>query len=71
MELTNLLSAIIYKCGCVVLLSGNMANPIRATPTLRGTEAVNFMKEVLHEQKHPSGNRIALLKQAEKIKFNC
>ncbi|MCK5040548.1 MAG: hypothetical protein KAR87_06285 [Candidatus Aenigmarchaeota archaeon] len=48
-----------------------MAKPIRATPTLRGTEAVNFMKEVLHEQKHPSGNRIALLKQAEKIKFNC
>jgi len=25
------------------------------------------MKEVLYEQKHPSKNRIALLKQAEKI----
>jgi len=54
-----------------IIISDNMAKPIRATPTLRGIEAVNFMKEVLYEQRHPSKNRIALLKQAEKIKFNC
>ncbi len=48
-----------------------MAKPIRATPTLRGMEAVSFMKDVLYEQKHPSKNRIALLREATKIKFNC
>ncbi len=48
-----------------------MAKPIRSTPTLKGLDAVNFMKEVLYEQKHPSNDRIAILKQAAKIQFNC
>lgn len=28
-----------------------MAKPIRATPTLKGIEAVNFIKEVIKEEK--------------------
>lgn len=47
-----------------------MAKPIRATPTLKGTEAINFIKEVVKEQKRPSKARINLIKEASKIKFN-
>ena len=47
-----------------------MAKPIRATPTLKGNEAINFIKEVLKEEKNPSKVRINLMKEATKIKFN-
>lgn len=47
-----------------------MAKPIRATPTLKGEEAKNFIKEVLQEQKNPSKARVKLIIDAGKIKFN-
>ena len=47
-----------------------MAKPIRATPTLKGIDAINFIKEVLKEGKNPSKARINLIKEAAKIKFN-
>ena len=47
-----------------------MAKPIRATPTLKGNEAINFIKQVLKEEKNPSKARINLIKEAIKIKFN-
>ena len=47
-----------------------MAKPIRATPTLKGIDAVNFIKEVLKEERSPSKARINLIKEATKIKFN-
>ena len=48
-----------------------MAKPIRATPTLKGEDATRFIREVLSEQKRPSKNRLNLLKDADRIKFNC
>ena len=47
-----------------------MAKPIRATPTLKGIDAINFIKEVISEEKRPSKVRINLIKEASKIKFN-
>ena len=47
-----------------------MARPIESTPTLRGEEAIRFLKEVFEEQKHPSPERIKFLREAAKIKFN-
>ena len=47
-----------------------MAKPIRATPTLRGEEARNFMKQVLEEQRNPSKARIKLLHDAARARFN-
>jgi len=47
-----------------------MAKPIRATPTLRGEEAQNFIRQVLEEQKNPSQARLKTLREASKIKFN-
>ncbi|MBU1975725.1 MAG: hypothetical protein KKG59_04955 [Nanoarchaeota archaeon] len=47
-----------------------MAKPIRATPTLKGIDAVNFIKDVLKEEKNPSKARIALIKEAAAIRFN-
>lgn len=47
-----------------------MAKPIRGTPTLKGNEAINFIKDVLMEEKNPSKARINLIKEATKIKFN-
>jgi len=41
-----------------------MAKPIRATPVLRGKEAVRFVKEVLRKQKHPSKRRIKTIRSA-------
>ncbi len=49
----------------------NMAKPIRATPTLKGDDAINFIKAVIKEEKRPSKNRISLIKEASRIKFNC
>ena len=47
-----------------------MAKPIRATPTLRGIDAVNFIKEMLREERRPSKARIHTLKEAMRLKFN-
>ncbi len=41
-----------------------MAKPIRSTPTLHGENAVNFVKDMLKEQKHPSKERVATIKKA-------
>ncbi len=47
-----------------------MAKPIRATPTLKGIEAINFIKDLIKEEKTPSKVRVDLIKEASKIKFN-
>jgi len=46
-----------------------MAKPIRATPTLRGEDAVRFIRNMIKEEKNPNPKRIALIKQALNIKF--
>jgi len=48
-----------------------MAKPIRATPTLKGIDAINFIREVINEEERPSQNRVNLINEASKIKFNC
>ncbi len=47
-----------------------MAQPIRATPTLRGKDAVRFVKNMIKEEKNPNPKRIAFIKRALKTKFN-
>ncbi|MBI3051920.1 hypothetical protein HYY74_05700 [Candidatus Woesearchaeota archaeon] len=47
-----------------------MAKPIRATPTLRGKDAVEFVRDMIKEQEDPSPVRVRMIKQALKIKFN-
>ncbi|MBI3032221.1 hypothetical protein HYY69_01995 [Candidatus Woesearchaeota archaeon] len=47
-----------------------MAKPIRATPTLKGIEAINFIKDVLAEEQRPNKARVNLIKEASKTKFN-
>ena len=47
-----------------------MAKPIRATPTLRGEDAVRFIKNMIKEERSPNPRRIALIKQALSTKFN-
>ncbi len=46
-----------------------MAKPIRATPTLRGEDAKNFIRAVLQEQRNPSPERIRTLKEARELKI--
>ena len=46
-----------------------MAKPIAATPTLRGKEAIQFVKAMLKEEKFPNPKRIAFLKKARRMKF--
>ncbi len=46
-----------------------MAKPIRATPTLRGEEAKNFIRAVLQEQRNPSPARIKTLQEARNLKI--
>jgi len=46
-----------------------MAKPIRATPTLRGEDAVRFIRNMIKEERRPNQKRIALIKQALGIKF--
>jgi hypothetical protein len=45
-----------------------MAKPIRATPVLRGEDADRFIREWTKETNHPSKERVAFIKQAEKNK---
>ncbi len=46
-----------------------MAKPIESTPTLKGEDAVRFLRGVFEEQKNPSPERIRILTEASKIKF--
>lgn len=46
-----------------------MAKPIRATPTLRGEDAKNFVRAVLQEQSNPSPARIKTLREAMRLKI--
>ena len=46
-----------------------MAKPIRATPTLRGADAVRFVKNMIKEERSPTPRRIATLKRALNTKF--
>jgi len=47
-----------------------MAKPIRGTPTLRGADAVRFVKNMIKEEKSPNPLRIATIKRALNTKFN-
>ena len=47
-----------------------MAKPIRATPTLRGEDAVRFIKNMIKEGKSPNPKRIKFIREALKVKFN-
>ena len=47
-----------------------MAKPIRATPTLRGEDAVRFARNMIREQTNPNPRRIAFIKKALNTKFN-
>ena len=46
-----------------------MAKPIRATPTLKGEDAVRFIKNMIKEESSPNPKRIALIKEALNTKF--
>ena len=46
-----------------------MAKPIRSTPTLKGEDAINFIKEVHKEEKKPTLARVRLIKEAYELKF--
>ena len=47
-----------------------MAKPIRATPTLRGVDAVRFVRNMIREQTNPDPKRVAFIKKALNTKFN-
>ena len=47
-----------------------MAKPIRATPTLRGEDAVRFVRNMIKEETSPNPKRIAFIKKALNTKFN-
>jgi len=41
-----------------------MAKPIRSTPTLKGTDAVNFVRALLKEERNPSPARVRTINEA-------
>jgi hypothetical protein len=41
-----------------------MAKPIRATPVLKGKDAINFVKNMIKEEKNPSKDRINFINNA-------
>ena len=47
-----------------------MAKPIRPTPTLRGQDAIRFIRNMIKEEKNPNPKRIAFIKKALSLKFN-
>lgn len=47
-----------------------MAKPIEPTPTLRGKDAIRFIKNMIKEENNPSPERVKLIREAMKIKFN-
>lgn len=46
-----------------------MAKPIRATPTLRGKDAIRFIRNMIKEETNPDPKRIATIKRALRTKF--
>lgn len=48
----------------------SMASPIEPTPTLYGKDAVEFIKTMLREEKHPDPRRVKFIQSAMKTKFN-
>ena len=46
-----------------------MAKPIRATPTLRGQDAIRFIKNMIKEETNPDPVRLATIKRALSKKF--
>lgn len=46
-----------------------MARPIEATPTLRGKDAIRFIRNMIKEERNPNPKRIAFLKRCEKLEF--
>jgi len=47
-----------------------VAKPIRATPTLRGEDAIRFVRNMIKESKYPSKARIITIKKAlEEFKY--
>lgn len=46
-----------------------MAKPIRATPTLRGEDAIRFVRNMIQEETAPDPKRIAFVRKALKLKF--
>ena len=47
-----------------------MAKPIRATPTLKGNDAKEFIRKILREEKNPSQARKKLIKESFSVNFN-
>ena len=47
-----------------------MAKPIRATPTLRGKDAIRFLRNMIKEENDPDPRRIATIRRALKTKFH-
>ncbi|MBS3060556.1 MAG: hypothetical protein J4432_03545 [DPANN group archaeon] len=48
-----------------------MAKPIRPTPTLRGDDAIKFLKNMLLEEKKPNPKRIKFIEDSLKIDFKA
>ena len=46
-----------------------MAKPIRATPTLRGKDAMRFIRNMIQEERTPNPKRVAFIKKALAMKF--
>ncbi len=46
-----------------------MAKPIEPTPTLRGEDAIRFIQNMIKEERNPDPKRIAMLREAKKMKF--
>lgn len=48
----------------------HVAKPIRATPTLKGEDAIRFVKNMIKETKRPSKARVDTIKKAiEEFKY--
>jgi len=46
-----------------------MAKPIEATPTLRGKDAIRFVKNMIKEENDPDPVRIATIRRALNTEF--
>ncbi len=47
-----------------------MAKPIQATPTLRGKEAIRFVRNMIKEETNPDPQRLAVIRRALRTRFN-
>ena len=54
----------VYIISRVYIISDNMAKPIRATPVLKGKDAINFVRNMIKEQNSPSKDRINFIDNA-------